>query len=247
MKGIVPIIAIAAVAAIALVVGEGLILNTFIGSSVNQEEFVKEMEVVKAVNTVESIKRGLPDALYYSFAQGAYQVLLSGGYDSTDDVQVIDSIPVWKKGGETFYPDYSSELSSAISRIFGEYRRSSEDVSIPAGEMKINLLEEKAVLSFSSSGLLSYKSDFVKIYDSPNATVEIKTKVKKMFNLGKQIADRGTACGGSKSYDENGLNVQIVESDSNALVKIRDSSNLFPVYDGQQAYKNLVLQFYVSC
>jgi hypothetical protein len=246
MKGIGPLIAIAAVAVAALLVAEGVYFNVFIGQSVDKEELAKELEVIKAVNKVEAVKRGLPYALYYSFSQAAYKVLKTGGYSSLENVETVGSIPVWKNKDETSYPNYASNISFQTSYIFGEYTRSSEEVKIPEGETEIEFLEDRIKLKFSSSGLLSYEFELVKVNDNPNTTTEVKTKIEKMFELGKQIAESIT-CDESKSYDKDDLNIEIEKIDNSVLVKIEDPENAFPVYDGQQLYKNLVLQFYVSC
>jgi hypothetical protein len=246
MKGVVPIIAIAAIAVAALLVAEGIFFNVFIGSSVDKEELAREVEVIRAINKVEAVKRGLPYALYYSFSQGAYEVLKTGGYSSLENVEAIGSIPVWKNKGKTSYPDYVNNISYQMSYIFGKYRQSSEDVKIPGGEIELEVLEDRIKIKFSSSGLLSYESELVKVGDNPNVTTEVKTKIQKMFDLGKEISE-STTCDESKNYEKDGLKVEIEKSDNSALVKIEDPENSFPVYDGQQIYKNLVLQFYVSC
>jgi hypothetical protein len=243
MKGVGPIL-IALVAMAAILVAEGIFLNIFLGLRVAKEEAARELNVIKAINIVEAIKRGLPNALYYSFSQGAYEVLKTGGYRSTEGLQMIDSIPVWKSGTETYFPDYSTGITSNVNYIFDQYIQSSREVKIPQGEITINFVEDKASLEFSSSGLLYNESATAKIYDNPNATIQIKTNIGKMFNLGKQIVD--SACEGSKSYTQDVLSVSIEKNNNAALVKIEDQDNTFPVYDNGLSYRKMVLQFYVK-
>lgn len=246
-KGIAVVILVALVAAVSAIIIEGIYFNVFVGTTVSSEEAAKEIEVLKAVNKVEAVKRGLPQVLYYSFSQGAYQLLKTGGYTSTENVQTIDSIPVWKNGDQNFYPYFMGGLTSNVHYIFNQYVQSSKEVKIPAGEISIEFLDDKVSLNFSSSGLLSYESDLVNVHDVANASIEIKTKIGKIFDLGKQVAESNTACSGSTNYVQAGLKVTIESKNNAALVKIEDPENSFPVYDGVQAYKKLVLQFYVVC
>jgi len=154
MKGIVPLILIALVAMASILIAEGIFLNVFLGSRVTNEEAARELEVLTAVNKIEMVKRGLPHALHYSFLEA----MKEAGYNSVENIKD------------------SSEFVKSINSIFNEYRIASEEnigVKIPGGEISLDISGNQATLSFSSSGLLAYESDFVKVYDKPSFTIKI--------------------------------------------------------------------------
>lgn len=154
MKGIAPLIIIGFVAVASLLIAEGIFFSVFIGSRITKEETAKELEVIKAANTIEMVKKGLPHALHYSFLEA----LKENGYNSVEDIKD------------------SNEFVSSINPIFNEYRKASEEsigVKIPVGQITLDVSGNQAVLDFSSTGLLAYETDFVKVYDNPNVTIKI--------------------------------------------------------------------------
>jgi hypothetical protein len=155
MKGIAPIILIALVAVASILVTEGVYFNTYMGSKVAKEEAARELEVIRAVNRVESLKRGLPNALYYSFSE----TMRANSYSSVENIT------------------NSSEFISSMNPVFNDYRKASEGsigVKIPTGKIYLNISGDEAVLDFSSTGFLAYESESVKVFDNPNATIKIK-------------------------------------------------------------------------
>lgn len=153
MKGFGPIL-IAAVVMVVILVVEGIYFNVFVGTTVTKEEAAKELEVIKAVNTVEAVKRGLPYALYYSFSE----TLRANSYSSVQDITDTD------------------EFVSSMNTIFNNYRKASEDnigVKIPSGRIKLSISDNEATLEFSSDGLLSYESSSIKISDIADTTIKI--------------------------------------------------------------------------
>lgn len=154
MKGVAPIILIGLVALVSLVVTGGIAANVLIGGQTSQEEARRELEVLVAVNKVESVKRGLPYALYYSFSEA----MKTNNFSSVQEIN--DSI----------------NFASNVNTIFNEYRNVSEGkigVRIPSGEIRLDIIGNEAVLDFSSVGLLSYESPSTKISDNPNVTIKI--------------------------------------------------------------------------
>jgi hypothetical protein len=157
MKGIIEIVLVAIVA---LIVVEGFFLNVLIGKQVTLKQSVKEIEIIKAVNKIESVKRGLPYSLYYSFQEA----LKTGGYDSFSQVR------------------NKKEFEENVSIIFDEYRQELKQISninIPDGRIELSYDEDELTLTFSSQGLITYEyfsDDFsFKIFDNPNTTVKIKS------------------------------------------------------------------------
>jgi hypothetical protein len=154
MKGIVPLILIAFAAMASILIAEGIFFNVFIGSRATKEETTRELEILTAVNKIEMVKRGLPHALYYSFLEA----MKEAGYNSVEDIKD------------------STEFVKSINSIFNEYRMASEEnigVKIPGGEITLDISGNQAVIDFSSSGLLAYETDFVKVYDKPSVTIKV--------------------------------------------------------------------------
>jgi hypothetical protein len=157
MKGI-AVVAIALVAMVAILIG-GFALNVLIGEQINIKQTAKEIEIVRAVNTVESIKRGLPYSLYYSYSEA----LRMGGYASFSQVE--------NKNG----------FEANISYIFGEYRNEIEEkasIIIPGGTVNTSSAGDELSISFSSLRFLTYEyssPEFsFKIFENPNVTIQIK-------------------------------------------------------------------------
>jgi hypothetical protein len=157
MKGI---IEIALVAVVAIIVAEGFFLNSLIGKQVTLKQTAKEIEIIQSVNKLESVKRGLPYSLYYSFQEA----LKTGGYDSFSQV------------------GNKKEFEENVSIIFDEYRQELKQISninIPDGRIELSYDEDELTLTFSSQGLITYEyssDDFsFKIFDNPNTTVKIKS------------------------------------------------------------------------
>jgi hypothetical protein len=156
MKGIIEIVLIAA---IALILIEGFFLNVLIGKQIALKQTAKEVEIVKSVNKVESVKKGLPYSLYYSFQEA----LRVSGYDSFSQVRNVE------------------EFEKNISIIFGDYReelRKASSIIIPDGRIELIRDGDELTLTFSSQGLITYEyssDDFsFQIFDNPNTTVKIK-------------------------------------------------------------------------
>jgi hypothetical protein len=157
MKGLGPI-SIALIAATALLLVEGLALNVFIGKEVSLKAYAKEMEVIKAVNLVQSIKRGLPYGLYYSYLEA----LKRGGYTSFSEV--------------TSEEDFRANISS----IFNEYTTKIEErsgVIIPQGSIELSSSDDEVTITFLSPNFLTYtyKSEELtfRISENSNTTIRI--------------------------------------------------------------------------
>lgn len=274
MKGIGPI----ALAIIVVVVGlllSGAFFNMFIGTTVIIRETIKEKTVLNAVNKMESIKIGVEHALYYSFSQGAYEVLLTGGYDDLSTLRKEDDTPYWRVYDKTYYPaDYLENIASRVDSIFEEYRKASVDVFIPDGEIEMTHIPNGLLINFHSTGLLKYETEFVRLYDNPNTTLILKDSIKTMFERSREmfidqdsIRDKiveacQVACTVEnirqelKSLEQtyDGIEIQLdvkniitdgMDGAALVLVIVRDKENEYPVYDYLSHYTNLELRFYV--
>jgi len=156
MKAIVQVVLVAVIAAI--VIG-GFVLNVLLGSEMNLKEMARETEIIKAINVMESIKRGLPYGLYYSYLEA----LNMNGYTSYVDVTNKD------------------EFKANFSFVFQQYKeeiRNKTDIVIPSGDFDLSFDEDVLTISLSSSNLLTYEYESAdlsfKISDSANATAKIR-------------------------------------------------------------------------
>ncbi|MEM5853176.1 MAG: hypothetical protein QXG39_00910 [Candidatus Aenigmatarchaeota archaeon] len=156
MKGV---IEIALVAVAILILLEGFFLNVFIGKQITLKQTAKELEIIKAVNKMESVKRGLPYSLYYSFEEA----LKRSGYSSFSQVQDLEG------------------FEKNISIIFNEYMEELEEkagVKISMGKIKIIPNGNELVLQFSSPSSMKYEyssNDFsFTILDNPNVTIILR-------------------------------------------------------------------------
>lgn len=157
MKGF-GVVAIALVGAVAFLLFTGLVLNVLIGSSVTFRTVAKESEVIKAVNGIEAIKRGMPYALYYSYLE----TLQRSGYMTYLEVR-----------------DKTS-FEKNLSTVFGEYRvklRELSGIVIPAGNVSVKLVGKELLISFTSSGFLTYayesKELMFQLVEDPNMTIRV--------------------------------------------------------------------------
>jgi hypothetical protein len=156
MKGVIEIVL---VAVLALILVEGFFLNVLIGRQVTFKQTAKEVEIIKSVNKLESVKRGLPYSIYYSFQEA----LKMGGYSSFSQV------------------NNKEEFKKNISIVFDDYRyelRRVSNIIIPNGRIELIYSGDEITLTFTSQGLLTYEyssDDFsFKIFDNPNTTIKIE-------------------------------------------------------------------------
>jgi len=157
MKGLGPV-ALALVAAFAIIMIEGIILNVFIFKMIGFKESALEEEYIYSVNKVEAIKRGLPYALYYSYREALNRA-------GVDDISKISDL---------------SELEENVTIIFNEYRKKLENITnvvVPAGKIEIKVNSSEVEVSFFSDSLISYSysSSSLKfvIKENPNVTIQI--------------------------------------------------------------------------
>jgi hypothetical protein len=157
MKGLGPV-ALALVAAFAIIMIEGIILNVFIFKMIGFKESALEGEYISAVNKVEAIKRGLPYALYYSYREALNRA-------GINDISLISDL---------------SGLEENVTIIFNEYRKKVEErtnVVVPTGKIEIKANPSEVEVSFFSNSLISYSYsssslNFV-IKENPNVTIKV--------------------------------------------------------------------------
>lgn len=146
------------VGVISLVVVGGFYLNLLMGREINIKEIAKETAIIEAVNKMESVKKGLPYCLYYSYLES----LKREGYTSFSEVKDEDG--------------FKTEISS----VFNEYRdgvKEKTDIIIPSGKFNLTSDTEGLTISFTSTGFLTYESSSTElsfsIAENPNVTVRI--------------------------------------------------------------------------
>lgn len=153
--GLVPIVLAVATTIILLT---GVVLNVFIGTQITMKTYAKEAEIVKASNLVQSIKKGLPYALYYSYLEA----LRRNGYETYLDVVSRDK----------FRRDVSLVFSEYVKEIEGK-----SGVVVPNGQVELSSSRKEVVITFSSSGFLEHSYDSeefsFRILENPNTTVKV--------------------------------------------------------------------------
>jgi hypothetical protein len=155
MKGQVEVVLVALTA---LMVVAGLYLNMLIGNQIGIKQIAKETDVIEAVNKMEAVKKGLSYSLFYSYLEA----LNREGYTSFSEVKDQKS--------------FKSEVSS----VFNEYRdavKEKSEIIVPGGELSLTSTGSEVIVSFTSTGFLTYESSSTElsfsIFESPNATIKI--------------------------------------------------------------------------
>lgn len=182
-KGIAPL-AIAAIAILALVSIEGLLLTNFVFRMEFSVRAVKESVIIEAINSMEFVKRALPHAATYSYHQASYYTASRGGYDDIS-VESYDCIPYWRIFTGTAYPDYRDDIKSASLSIFYEYLVEIEGEVFRFPSYTVEIDEGARKFKLSSSGELKYWTDTVEITDKPNVEVPIDTGFFRIYGIGK--------------------------------------------------------------
>jgi hypothetical protein len=200
MKGIAPLIIVAFVAAAAIMVVEGVIITNYLVRSENIVRAIREEEIIKGINTVEFAKRGLTQAVLYSFDQAAYDISKRGGFFDLSSTISLDCIPYWKTFSTSNMPDFESELSTNMLKIFNSYG-TALDVSVPR-YTKIDFDKDKSEMRLNADGKLMYeKQDFFTIKDTADFIQHVDLKALKMFEIAKETASElDSSISGSGTY-----------------------------------------------
>jgi len=131
-KGV-AVLAIALIGMLVAVVVEGVILVNFVFRIELSIRAAREAEIVKKINEVEFVKRGLDKTLIYSFHQASYFIGSRGGYSNFGSVPSYNCIPYWRVYDSTNYPtDFFENIEGDSLERLNSYTQSlSNGVSAP--------------------------------------------------------------------------------------------------------------------
>lgn len=207
-KGIVPVIIIAFLVMVVIVVTEGVILSNYLVRSENIVRAIREEEIIQSINTVEFAKRGLSQAVLYSFNQAAYDIGNRGGYFNIPSGISDNCIPYWKTFSNANIPsDFESQLRQNLLKILNSYGNSL-DVDVPKYD-NVQFNTGNNTMSLTSSGKLAYQGDFYAIKDSANFVQSADMKIFKMFDASKEIESELDAGVSSKKHYSDALDAII--------------------------------------
>jgi len=204
-KGIATIIVIAFLVMAVIVVTEGVILANYLVRSENIVRAIREEEIIKAINTVEFAKRGISQAVLYSFNQAAYDIGSRGGYFNIPSGISLNCVPYWKIFSASNIPsDFESELKQNVLKILNSYG-DSLDIDVPKYE-DVQFDKDNNLMNLTSSGKLAYDGDYYKISDSANFVQDVDMKVFKMFDVAKEVEEELNSGISDKQYYSDALN-----------------------------------------
>ncbi len=201
MKGIIPIIIVVLVAALA--VWGVIAANIFANVSTIQGTYT-DVSIVSAINSLEFVKRSLQQSLVYSFYQAAYNVSKNGGYSDTTNLKTINSLVYWRiitdttqaptcgifYSGQTIYCTENVGLAKIINNIFNQYvdQLQATNFNIPTyssvtigggqGSTSIQLT------AMPNGNLETSKTNLYDIKDSAEIVQTIPTTFYKLFDFG---------------------------------------------------------------
>jgi hypothetical protein len=277
-KGVIPFLAIGIVI-IATILLESTILVNTIGRSENVIRADKETKIIKAINIVEFVKKSVSQALVYSFNQATYDTSSRGGYSNLTGVRSLSCIPYWREYSEENYPDVEESLKKSTFEVFDSYRSlfNSVNVNVPKYEdMKIKRNDDESLnVKVSSPEDFRYESLAFEITDLSDYTINVKIRLLKLFDVGKEVVKKvADELESDSSYDNAVEKLKDLEDDSNsvynsdeieislepsgnlgsssfairALVKLTDKSSKAIAYDFSEktvSERNVQLKFYV--
>jgi hypothetical protein len=175
------------VIAILLLIVGGIFFIVFSNQYINLKVSLKSSEILKDVDVVEIVKRGLEIAYRYSFLQSAYYTGNLGGYK--DEISALE----WRKYHCTYFPNsYLSNLEENVKYYIKEYFKNLENfifsepnVNIVLSYINGELSEAKMEVYFDKP--LNYSKYFFSIYDNPNRTIlNLPINYFKLYNESKK-------------------------------------------------------------
>lgn len=205
-------IQIAFIAIAAIVVVEGVILTNYLIRSENIVRALREEQIIQAVNNVEFAKRGLSQAVLYSFNQASYDIGKRGGYFNMPLGDSLDCIPYWKTFNSTNIPNFKSELQQNLLKVFNVYG-TSLGVDVPQYD-NVQFDITNNVMNLTSSGMLTDQEDFFTIKDSANFVQNANMSIFKLYAAAADIENQLDSKVSSSTSYSNALDNVISVSNS---------------------------------
>jgi len=189
MKGI----GLFALFAVIFLLGEALVLNTFIGGSLQVQIAARESEILRTLNRLTILQRGFPYAANYSFFQAEYQIGKNGGYKNETDLAIKTGwkYPYWRIYESTHFPDdYILSIEELTASYFEDYFNSvlhCEGEKTPSYTAEISPTDQSLSLLLTSSEEIVLKGEDFNLTDIPSVAQNESKEIVKMFSLGKDI------------------------------------------------------------
>ena len=201
MKGTIGLILVAVIVSL---VSLGIITYTFTNSATSIATTAKEVEILKAVDQMEAVKRGLPYLFNYSFSQAIYQLSKNGGFEFSNwedfGVPSESDGPYWRVYEKTYIPsDYDFyQTAEKLTKRFSEkyFDELEKDVSISfAKEPELNLKSSEdqwhnqwryqwCTLTIKN-GILEHKGSFFRIEDKVNLPLSVDCSMLGLLKMAK--------------------------------------------------------------
>lgn len=244
-KGFGPIL-IFFIAAAAIIVVEGVILTNYLIRAESIVRALKEEQIIQSVNNVEFAKRGLSQAVLYSFNQASYDLGKRGGYFNMPLGNSLDCIPYWKTFNSTNIPNFKSEFQKNLLKIFNVYG-TSLGVDIPQYD-NVQFDITNNVMNLTASGMLTDQEDFFTIKDSANFVQSANMNIFKLYAAAEDIENQlDSKVSASTSYSNS---LDNIVSTSNSLGQKYSSQGFQVTIDPSQNLdsggKNFAIRVLVS-
>jgi len=186
MKGI--LIGTFLLIAILTLVISGVFFVVLSNQHINTKISLKSSEILKSVEVVEAVKRGLDVAYNYSFFQAAYEIGKMGGYEGEE------SRKEWRVYEATYFPFfYIENIRKKTENYIHEYLKSLEETasefkfSQPSVRLFYPDEEGKAKMIVSFSDLFTYFKDFFTIYENSTRVIYLPVEYFKLYDTGYRL------------------------------------------------------------
>lgn len=272
MKGVLPAIAIAAIAFAAIIVIWGMVIYFLIGEHETVVRSGREMDIIKLINEMEWNKRIIPQVIKYSFYQSSYDLGTKGGYFNPDEVSSYNCIPYWRIYDNTYFPDIQENLNKTILYYMNEYANAL-GMNLPQYNISYQETDEGIAVNLTSDQNLEMSRGSATVGDRSDFATTYNYDIFKIFETGKKFVEENSllsavensasSCGDIKdklstelkSIEANNVELEVEEAQSDCnghsaaivLVKITDTQK-YPVYDYSEnttTDRNMQLRFYV--
>ncbi len=190
MKGLVPVAGAVIGLLVVVLVAEALILNNLIARFETVRRTIFEIEIVQAINVLESLRTEVRRALDFSFYQALYDVAAKGGYPTSSDCT-----PHWRLYSNTNFPEkflnniqlqtqgnlnvYGNDLENKIKDS------NSINVDVPSYIVALNDLDTSTKLTVTADDKLVASKTFYTISNNPNFEKTLPIDISKIYDISK--------------------------------------------------------------
>lgn len=121
-KAIDPITGLAIVIIVGVLIMEAFYSANMVISTESIRQDARETMAISVINGMDFLKRTMQEGVTYATERATYDVLAKGGYDIVPtDLLFSNGEAYWRKYGQTFVPDFGSNLVTAVAAHFQSY------------------------------------------------------------------------------------------------------------------------------